>query len=171
MWIAWVASETKMPRFLLALFLGFMGIGAGLGLYQHLTYQDFPYAPYQDLLDYVMEEESTLIVHSNKLSFLPAVYYAPELKQNYVADKKGGADTLAIATQKVLGLLAEPSVEAAVGDADRVCFIIFEQSIEEYQEIGYLTHPHLEWLESNYSLEDKTYWNDLALFTFVRTQE
>ena len=48
------------------------------------------------------------------------------LEHRYLADPPGsGSDTLARATQQILGLFAEPEISAAVGDAAGVWFIVF----------------------------------------------
>jgi len=77
-------------------------------------------------------------------------------------------DTLAPATQQVLGLEAQADIKSAVGDACRVWFIIFEQSIQEYVKSGEPTHPHLAWLNANYSLVEVKSWGDLRVYLFSK---
>jgi hypothetical protein len=120
---------------------------------------------------YLAEELSPddRIVHSNKLTMLPMVYYDRDLPQRYVADPpRSGSDTLALPTQRVLGLMADPDLQAAVGGAKRVWFVIFSQAIVEYQMEGYSTHPHIRWLEKTYQLEQEQNWVDIKLYRFAR---
>jgi len=111
---------------------------------------------------------SDMIVHSNKLTILPMVYYHPDLPQDFIADLPGsGSDTFAVPTQETLGLIALPSIEAAVGDAPQVWFVIFQKAIDEYQELGFETHPHLTWLDTHYQREGVETWGDLLLFFYT----
>ena len=138
-------------------------------MYEHWTYDGFPYGPYQELNRRIEGSiaPDDVILHSNKLTMLPAVYYNRSLIGKYLADPPGsGSDTLAPATQNVLQLIAEPSLEVAVQGASRVWFIIFTKAIQEYQGIGDGTHPHLAWLEDHLYLEEIETWGDLRLYIF-----
>jgi hypothetical protein len=171
LWVGWSLYGTDLPRGVrwpaqISLVLGMV-----LGMWIHVTYRGFPYAPYPELAASLGERvaEGEVILHSNKLSFYPLAYYGRELAQEYLADPAGsGADTLAPATQEVLGYLAAPSVESAVGSASRVWFLIFDRAIAEYQSLGYATHPHLAWLDSHYRLEYVESWGDLWLYVYSR---
>jgi hypothetical protein len=100
---------------------------------------------------------------------LPSVYYDRTLPQEYIADPAGsGSDTLAVPTQEVIRLMALPSVESIGTSKDRVWFVIFERAIEEYQAMGYETHPHLAWLNEHYSLERIETWGDLLVYVYNR---
>lgn len=169
MWIGWAFFSTKMPRIIRAGIFGLLFIGMLLGVVQHLVYVDFPYGPYEAMTDYLDEHVgiNDVIVHSNKLTMLPSVYFNDTLSQKYVTDPPGsGADTLALPTQEILDLVAEPSVEAAVDDIDKVWFIIFNKAIAEYQEMNYETHPHLLWLGDHYELDQMQPWGPVRLFVF-----
>jgi hypothetical protein len=142
-----------------------------LGFYQHLSYSGFPYAPYADLAASLKQQGTAeeVIIHSNKLSLLPVVYFDRKLEQRYIADPaSSGSDTLDIATQRVLGLVADGSMGEAVDDAENVRLIIFEQAISEYREAGYLTHPHIAWLEERYQETGSEYWGDIRVYRFTR---
>jgi len=98
-------------------------IGFSIGLYQHLTYRGFPYARFGPLVTSLRSQlpADGTIVHSSKLSMLPAVLFDRDLPQAYVADLPGSSvDTLAPATQRVLGLEAAPELSEAAGDSKRV---------------------------------------------------
>jgi hypothetical protein len=110
-----------------------------------------------------------VIIHSSKLSLLPAIYYSRDLAQEYIADPPGSeVDTLAPATQQVLGLAAQPDPAAASGPAARVWFIIFRQSIDEYAAAGQATHAHLAWLDEHFHLDHVEEWGDLRVYLYTR---
>jgi hypothetical protein len=110
-----------------------------------------------------------VIVHSNKLSFLPAFYYDPTLPQTFISDLSGSStDTLAQATQKIIGIRAEPNLVSATNGASRVWFIIFSRSIEEFTSAGAKTHPQLQYLELTYNLVSHETWGGAEVFLFSR---
>jgi len=170
-WLAWALFNTALPVPIRNGLLVLLAIGVTMGLYQHITYRGFPYAPYKALNESLLERatKSDVILHSSKLTMLPAVYYDRDLLQTYIADPPGSSvDTLAPATQQVLGLEAQADIKSAVGDARRVWFIIFEQSIQEYVKSGEPTHPHLAWLNASYSLVEVKSWGDLRVYLFSK---
>ncbi|MEZ0395357.1 MAG: glycosyltransferase family 39 protein [Anaerolineales bacterium] len=170
LWLGWALTQAAMPRGLQAGLAALIVVNAGMGWYQHLTYQGFPYVPSPELTQFLRENRQAgdVIVHSNKLSWLPALYYDPGLAQECIADPPGSpTDTLAPATQQALGIQSQPDLESAVAGARRVWFIIFEQSIAEYQQAGLSTHPHLAWLTARYRLEEERSFGDLRLYLFV----
>ena len=158
-----------MPHPVQGILTGFLLISAGMGIYQHLNYAGFPYAPYQEMTESLdsRQQFGDIIVHSNKLTALPAIYYAPELSQEYLADISGSStDTLALATQETLGLFAKPNLPSATEGAKRIWFIIFQKSLNEYQQAGIETHPHLAWLDENYTLEKIEFWEDIKIYLY-----
>ena len=171
LWIAWVLTQTKLPRLIQGLAFILLAVASIMGIYQHITFKDFPYGPFQ-ALDASLGSQiqsGDLIIHSNKLSLLPAIYFDRSLPQVYIADTPGSPeDTLAPATQEVLGVSAKPNIQTAVGNASRVWYIIYQNSIAEYQSSGYATHPDLEFLNSRYNLETKEVWDGLDVYLFVR---
>jgi hypothetical protein len=100
---------------------------------------------------------------------LPALYFDRSLKQSFIADPPGGStDTLAPATQQVLGIHASPSLEKAVGNANRIWFIIFKQSIEEATQAGLATHPQISWLNEHFQPVSTETWGPLMLYVYTR---
>jgi len=170
-WIGWTFSQTGVPKWMQLLTYGVLVAGMVLGVYNHAEYAGFPYAHYAELDAFLAERSSDddVILHSNKLSMLPMVYYDQDLPQRYLADPEGsGADTLAPATQTVLGLVAESDISTAVGNAGEVRFVIFQRAIEEYQSLGHGTHPHLQWLNNHYNIKEISKWGDLRLYEFSK---
>jgi 4-amino-4-deoxy-L-arabinose transferase-like glycosyltransferase len=171
-WLAWALFDTRLPTPLRNGLLILLGAGAVFGLYQHITYNGFPYAPYKELNTALSKRLATgdIILHSNKLSFLPSTYFNPDLPQAFIADPPGSSvDTLASATQQVLGLEAETDIESAAKGAENIWFIIFEQSNQEFVQMGASMHPHLSWLTENYSLLEIEIWRELRLYNFSKT--
>jgi mannosyltransferase len=170
-WLAWAITGTGLHKAMRYVLFGLLLVASVVGQYQHLTYHGFPYGPYQELGEYLEGRVSSdaVIVHSNKLTHLPTVYYFRDLPQEYVADPPGsGSDTLALPTQEVLGLFASPSIEGAVGGANTVWLVIFSRAIDEYQDLGQPTHPHLAWLDENLTLVSVEPWGDLLLYEYER---
>jgi len=113
----------------------------------------FPRSPFRDANAYLREhrEDGDAIVHDNKLSFFPSHYYDRSLAQAYVRDEPGSStDTLALPTQEVLGLLAQPDISQAAGDAERVWFVVFQRALDEGTELG-VENESKAWLDSRYS--------------------
>jgi hypothetical protein len=110
-----------------------------------------------------------VILHSNKLTMLPVHYYAADLPQRYVADPPGsGSDTLSKDTQQILGVHADATIEEAVGSAERVWLVIFDQAIQEYLDAQATNHPHLDWLEQNFRQAQSKSWGDARVILFTR---
>ena len=169
-WLAWALFDTHLPNILRNGLLTLLAAGVAIGLYQHATYNGFPYAPYKELNTALSERTTAgdVILHSNKLSLLPSIYYDPNLPQTFIADPPGSSvDTLASATQQVLGLEAEADIESAVGEAERIWFIVFEQSNQEFVQRG-IHAPSPIWLTNNYSLVEIENWGDLRLYNFSK---
>ena len=170
-WLAWVMTETKKPHLVQGLFVSLLIIGFALGYYQHIEYDGFPYGRYAELTKYLRNSitPQDVILHSNKLTLFPAHYYDRTLPQEYIQDLPGsGSDTLALPTQKALGLLARTDPEDGVSGARKVWFVIFKKEIEEYRAMGSPTHPHLEWLEKNFHLDRSEDWGEITIYVFSR---
>jgi len=170
-WVGWALGRLKRAPVIQWLVIGALTFSMGVGIFEHFSYRNFPYGPYRELGAYLRQKQNSgsLIVHSNKLTFLPVAYYQRGLPQKYVSDPPGsGSDTLAPPTQKALGLFASPDIAAAAGDAERLLFVIFTKALEEYQDAGYETHPHLAWLEMNYQVVEKTSWDDLVVYEYEK---
>ncbi|MCZ2126305.1 MAG: glycosyltransferase family 39 protein [Anaerolineales bacterium] len=167
-WLAWALTQTQLPRPVQIFSFALILLSVGMGIFQHITYAGFPYLPpalTQSLQ--TRAQEGDLIVHSSKLSYLPALYYAPDLPQGFILDSpNSGVDTLSPATQKILGATAYADVESAASSARRVWFIIYQQSLDEYAEAK-RPQPQLDYLESNFNLEGAEAWGDLRLYLYL----
>jgi hypothetical protein len=170
-WLAWVVLKTNLPNGAQYALLGLLGICALLGIYQHITYSDFPYGPFKELdasLRRRMEPQDA-IVHSNKLSMLPAILFDRDLPQTFIGDVSGSAtDTLAPATQHILNIRAEKSIQTATENSSRVWYIIYRRAIDEHEAGGDPTHPDIEYLNSQYTLEFEENWGGLQVFLYTK---
>ena len=169
----WLACSLTQPslktgrRWVLA---SLIALGFGVGLWQHLSYGGFPYAPFDSISrDLRMRlRAGDAIVHSSKLSFLPSFYFDSDLPATWVADPAGSTvDTLAPSTQAVLGIHAARDMDDATSGASRVWLALFDQSNEEYVQAGYPRHPHLTWLLLHYQLSETCRWHDLTVYLFT----
>lgn len=170
-WLAWTFTQTKTPKPVQFFAAGMIVISAGLGISQHVTFSGFPYAPYHELNQSLAKRTTAgdIIIHSNKLSYLPAYYDDSSLPQGFIIDPPGSEiDTFAPATRKVLNVREFATIQSASADKNRIWFIIFKQSIEEYTAQGYETHPHLEYLEAKFSRASVEDWGDLQVYLFIR---
>ncbi|MCJ7566296.1 MAG: glycosyltransferase family 39 protein [Anaerolineales bacterium] len=169
LWLAWALFPRERGRVESYLTIGCLAVAFAIGLFSRETYQGFPYAPFENVNDYITSEldQGGVVLHSNKITMLPAFYYDEALQHSYIADPPGaGSDTLALPTQEVLGLFAQPDASSAVGDAQQVFFVMFAREIADYEALGVINHPHLSWLKEHYRLDEQTAWDELSLYKF-----
>jgi hypothetical protein len=144
---------------------------AAASLVNHYSYAQFPRPPFDEAATYLRAhyQPADVIVHSNKLTFLPTHYYDRSLPQAFIADEPGSpADTLAYPTQQALGLFATPDIATATRGHERVWFVIFPRAIAEYRAGGYPDHPDRLWLESRYRQVERMSFNDLDVYHYER---
>jgi 4-amino-4-deoxy-L-arabinose transferase-like glycosyltransferase len=138
-------------------------------LMNHYSYAQFPRPPFDEAAVYLRTHyaPADVIVHSNKLTFLPTHYYDRSLPQIFIADEPGSpADTLAYPTQQALGLFATPDMATATRGHERVWFVVFHRAADEYRAAGYPDHPHRTWLEQHYTLVSMASFNDLDIYEY-----
>ena len=170
-WFSWCVLKTAMPKVVqwsVGLLLIF---GIGFGLVQLFTNNGIGYDPLNKMESVLATEvePGDVVVHSNKLTYLPAFYYDPELPMTYVGDVPGSStDTLSLATRRILGVNDSSDIATAVGSAPRVWFVIYQQSVDEYVAAGYATHAHLKYLTKHYNLVSQTRYGDVLLYLFER---
>ncbi|MCI0552229.1 MAG: glycosyltransferase family 39 protein, partial [Anaerolineae bacterium] len=170
-WLAWVLTKTNLPSVAGYSLSGLLVASFALGIYQHVAYRDFPYGPFKELNQSLRErsEPQDVIIHSNKLTFLPAIYHDPELSQTFIGDLPGSrTDTLAPATQEVLGVHGQADIQTAIGNSERIWYIIYQRSLDEYRDGGASTHPDIEYLTSQYTLELQETWDGLQVYLYSK---
>lgn len=165
--IGWLLASNSAPAVIRWLLGGLLGITTLAGLGAHYTFAQFPRPDFPAAVEFLKQNiaPGDVILHSNKLTYFPMHYYDRVLPQAFLADPPGsGSDTLALPTQKVLGLYALAEVDTAAAGADRVWFVIFKKAIEEYAPDP---HPHLAWLHNNFLLIGTKQIDDLAIYEFA----
>jgi 4-amino-4-deoxy-L-arabinose transferase-like glycosyltransferase len=169
--VAWLLLDNRVPR----LFRGLIALvwiaSCLVGLYYLFTWNTFP-RPRFDLAWKQITSQSvtqtTRVVHANKITMLPMVYYARQARstapeQRYIRDVEGsGEDTLGLPTQQSLGLLADQCIAQAAGGADQVWFVIFKQQVAELGG----SSPDMQWLDAHYRHLSEIPVNDLLLVLY-----
>lgn len=164
-----IASQWK--RGVGKLILGGFLFGAMIGIPTQAFFDQFPRSPFQqaavDLLAQIREGE--VVVHDNKLSYFPFRFYVPSLPQEFVGDIPGsGNDTFAPGSQAAMGIFPKPDLESAVENSKKVYFVVFTQTIREYQELGETEHPSLLWLRGRFHQVMHRFYNDLEVYAFEK---
>ncbi len=165
-WMGVLVASKMTPAFERYLLASLLSAGALIGVVTHYTFSGFSYADFEGIGHYLEEHisENELIVHSNKLSFLPMYYYfRDEIPQEFVGDVEGSAtDTLHDDTQAVFGIQEKDGLADAVDDAGGIWFLIYQEAINEVERnFDLAEHPHLEWLNAHYQLVEEEQWGDL----------
>jgi hypothetical protein len=168
--LAWLFTKARLPDLMRNISVGVWTITILIALYAHYTWASFPRPPFDDAAKIIASnvQDGDRVVHADKLTMLPMVYYDRSLPQYYVRDTPGSEeDTLAVATQEVLGLMADKCVIEAAQDSSRVWFVIFSEQIQ--QEGG--TSVSLHWLKEHYWQETEYKYNDLLVYLFDQPDE
>lgn len=93
------------------------------------------------------------------------------MPQAYIIDPPGaGTDTLAPATREILGLTEYQQIAAATENFSRIWFIIYQKSIDEYIDLRYPNHPHLEYLDLKFALQSTVKQNDVIILLYTRDE-
>lgn len=167
--LGWFVIRSRIPLLQRSSVAAGLAACAALGLLGFYSYRGFPHAPFEELDQYLRTHLSSdeVILHSNKISALPAVYYAPDLPHHYLADPPGSdSDTLALSTQLVLGWIADADAAAATQDRSGVWFVQFRQEREDYAELGFAIPPALAWLQRNFDSVSTFTLGDLVITHF-----
>jgi mannosyltransferase len=174
--LGWMFTRSGLPRPVVGI-VGAVGLVlVGIGLYHQYSWATFPNSPYEQAAEAIRGQwqEGDIILHQNKLSALPTIFYARDLRQRYLGDKPGSSeDTLALPTQETLGLLADPCVQAASQGAERVWWVMYDSAEEQYAAAGRTeVQEALDWLETHYTQTEEQQFNDLevVLYTDPRGQ-
>jgi 4-amino-4-deoxy-L-arabinose transferase-like glycosyltransferase len=173
--MAWLFTRGGMPQLIVGALAVSWGVIIVFGLVTHYTWDTFPTPPFEDAAYYLAQhsESGDVIVHGNKITALPMVYYERDLPQRYVRDiPDSGSDTLAIPTQKALQLMADECAAEAAAGAPRVWYVTFEQLEDEMADLvdddpENTQYDSLKWLRQHYRTETLVRrFNDLKLYLF-----
>lgn len=135
------------------------------------SFAEFPRSPFREATQALQQQwqADTVILHDNKLSFFPSHFFNPEMPQRFLADEPGSSnDTFAPASQQAMQLFPDSNLEAAVGDAQVVYYVVFTKAIDEYITAGEAGHPALLWLQSAFHETDVQIFNDLQVIRYER---
>ncbi|MCD4686729.1 MAG: glycosyltransferase family 39 protein [Anaerolineae bacterium] len=178
--LAWLFTHADLPRLIVIVLSVSWGVIMVFGLVTHYTWDTFPTPPFDDAVGYLDDQYAPddVIVHGNKITMLPMVYYGRDvshdaLAQRYVRDIPGsGSDTLAVPTQEMLGLLADECIAVAAGGAARVWYVTFEQLEEEMIELveddpDNAQYDSLRWLRAHYMEAAVRSFSDLNVYLFT----
>ena len=175
--LAWLFVRGGLPR-PIAVIVGAVGlVMVGIGLYHQYTWNTFPNSPFRPATMYIQEhwQPGDVVVHQNKLTALPMVYYDREIAQRFIGDLPGSAqDTLAWPTQQALQLLADTCVQSAAGASPRVWWVTFAFAGEQYEAANRPEFAEAQtWLNDHYTQADTQQFNDLdvTLYTNPDTQD
>lgn len=168
--LGWFFTRSGLPK-LIAVVFGLLGlILSGIGLYYQYTWSSFPNSPFADAVSYIGENSggADIVVHMNKLSALPMVYYGRDLDQRFIGDAPGSSeDTLALPTQEVLNLLADGCIQSASRDAETVWFVVFARVAEQYESAGRTDlADSFTWLDENFTFDQEYSFNDLNVYRY-----
>jgi uncharacterized membrane protein len=170
-WLAWVLFKTNLVLPIQYSLFVLLGVASLLGIYQHITYHDFPYGPFEKLDASLRQrvEPEDAVIHSNKLSMLPALLFDRTFPQAFVGDVPGSSgDTLATATQEVLAVKAASDIASAANGAERVWYVIYQRVLDEYDPSGKSEYPDFKYLDAQYNLLSQEKWDGLQVFLYVK---
>jgi len=165
----WVIASAR-PRLLAWTVAAAFGIAAAVGLPAQFAHDTFPRSPFDAAATYLMasDQPGDVVVHDNKLSFFPMHLYAPDLAQVFLPDAPGSHnDTLALPTQRALGLYPLSGVEEAARGARRIRYVVFERALEEYSMRPEGQPPALTWLQAHAPPGEVEKFNDLWVYDFL----
>lgn len=173
--LAWMFARGGIPLPVRGVLVAAWAVVIVYGLATHYSWDSFPNGRFQDAIR-VLEvnwRPGERIVHGNKITGLPMVYYGEELPQHYVRDIPDiGSDTLAPATQQMLGFVAEPCVATAAAGAAIVWYVAFEQFAGEMENLvaedpDLARYDSLGWLQAHYAAVERQSVGDLDLYRFT----
>ncbi len=175
---AWLLLGAGVPRPVTIVLGAAWAVVVAFGLVTLYSWDTFPNAPFDRAAEYLTEQvqPGDAIVHGNKITALPMIYYARDLPQRFVRDiPDSGSDTLGAATQRTLGLRASECAAEAADGAGRVWYVDFDRFEEEMAELvaddaANARYDSLGWLREHYSSETRRAFNDLNVTLFTDPQ-
>jgi mannosyltransferase len=145
-------------------------LSAGIGIPTQASFQDFPRSPFAQAGAFLSAHmvQNEVVLHDNKLSYLPMHYYWPDLPQKFLADEPGSPnDTFALASQAAMDIYPVPDLANAIGSSNRIFFVVFQETIAEYYAAGQ-SHPQLASLQAAFHQVALNQFNDLNVYEFER---
>ncbi len=169
--LAWYFTRSGLPRPIASVVGVACLILAGVGLYYQYTWATFPNSPFNTVGEFIRQswQPGDVVVHQNKLTALPMIYYERDLTQGYIGDRPGSSDdTLALPTQEALRLLADGCVGAAGQGAERIWWVAFAFAEAQYAAAERPEYQQaMDWLTAHYTLASQQTVNDLQITLFT----
>ncbi len=157
--LAWLFTRARLPKPISGLLIAVGGASVVAGLIAFYTWNTFPRPPFESADQWLRSsvQPGDQIVHANKITMLPMVFYDRGLTHRYIEDVPGSpTDTLALPTQKTLGLYADPCIEIAANASPNVWYVIFSRQGQ----------TDLPWLDAHYQRVSMTPFNDLLIYRY-----
>lgn len=167
--LAGVLAAHKFPKGVgVILAAGFVA-AALVSLSYQISFRQFPRSPYQEaaaLLETSLEP-GEIVLHDNKLSYLPMRYYDSAMPQLFLPDEPGSHnDTFAPASQQAMQIFPTQDWPAALKGRAGFFFVVFSKTIAEYQAMG-MSHPMLGALNRDWQMDERTVLNDLEIYHYI----
>lgn len=124
-------------------------------------------SPYGELAAFLAENyrDGDVIIHDNKLSYFPAHFYDRQLPQLFLADEPHSInDNYAPGSQAAMQIFPINDMAESCQGKERVFFITYQQTIAEYEALGYEGHPRVTWLLKSYGRCEQKPFRDLLVF-------
>ncbi len=163
--LAWLVAKAKLPR-PIQIGVGALLIAASaIGLLTHYAWAAFPNSPFRQAMASISRDiqPGDVVIHQDKTSALPSIFYATELDQRYLRDEPGAADdTLSPTAQRTLGAVASDCIQQAALGGSRVWWVTFSFTADQYAAAGIDTYQQaVDWLNANYASAFTYHFNDL----------
>ncbi len=165
--LAFVAS--RAPRvFQIGLAAFALLFASALLPFYYSAYGEWRRAPYveADAFLRAQRREGDVILHDNKLAFLPMHLYDRALPQVFLADPpQSDNDTFAPASQAAMELYPI-DFDQAVRGKTRVWFVIYQTAIDEAQALNQ-PHANLARLDQHFQRVQETNYGDLRILLYT----
>jgi len=168
--LAWLFTRSGIPKAIVGVIGALSLVMVAIGLYYQYTIATFPNSPFEAAENYIAQnwQEGDVVVHQNKLTALPGIYYQRDLAQYFIGDKTGSSDdTLALPTQKMLNIMADACVQRAAHQGKRVWWVVFDFAKSQYASAGRTELADAEaWLGEHYTATTIQKFNDLDVILY-----
>ena len=161
-------EKRKAANYLLA---GLYFVAFIIGYPYMISFSDFPRSEFKQAVEYLESEvePETLILHDNKLSGMPSLYYSDNLNQKFLPDEPGSHnDTYAFGSQEAMQIFPLRNLHEGIDGVEHFYFIVFAKTLNEYQEMGEDQHPQIEAILQEFDLDNKINFGDLEIWEFSR---
>jgi hypothetical protein len=132
----------------------------------YYQFNAFPRSSFRELANSLESfSPEVAIIHDNKLSFFPTMFYEERDNTFYLKDPTGSPnDTLAFDSQLAMGYVASENIEQYL-ELDRLVFVVFQKTLDEYFQNN-LDHPVVEVLRKEYKEIEDFYVGDIVVYKF-----